>query len=486
MLKRTKDQPARASNEALKGSWVVLARITSQVSQFLILLIAARSMTPADFGAFALLSALAVGLTRFSEAGWREYVMTVEEPAARAQTNTLALLCGLAAFAIGCVAAAGIWEFRPSATGALVMLLMGAWVIPTTLCATQAGVMVARGQLQLLSVVQIVGEIVGFGAALATFALDGGIYGLVAGKLGMQLTVLLLSIAVTRWFPLATLDMRTARDAISFSQRILVTRIVSFLQDNLSLFAIGAIVGPASAGLFRAAGRLAGSLFELVAEPVRLLAWSTFRGPDPGRAANRLIGLTIIIAAPLFVGLALCAENAVGLLLGREWTDAAPLLVAFAIAALFNSLNAITEPLLVMRGHIKVVPKLSIALTAINLAALVAAAPFGIFWIAVAQALVAIALLPVVLAVQSRLGGVSVRSIAGRCAPAFAGTAALVAGVFLARALEPGQLSNVTRLALDVAVGGLAYLAVVALLVPRHVWRLQDAPSGAATTGGPA
>jgi len=462
-----------------KGGWIVAARVVSQAAQFLTMLVAARVMGPGEFGAFALLSAVAIGMTRFSEAGWREYVMTVDDPAAAAQANVLALICGIVSFAVGLIASQGLFMLADDASSADVMMLMALWVLLTTLTATQSGTLVKRNQLRSLALTQIAGEVAGFLAAVTTFALNGGIFGLVASKLGMQITVLALSLSVTRWFPLVRVRGEIAREAYVFSRRILATRLIGFAQDNVSIFAIGALVGPAGAGLFRAAGRLGGALFEVVSEPVRLLAWSTLRCESPGPAANRLLRLTLIVATPLFVGLAVTADNVVHMLLGPNWAASAPLLVAFALAGWLNTLNIVTEPLLVMSGRIDLVPRLSLVVTVLHLIFLVALAPFGILWIAVGQVVATAGTLPLILRILQRNGGISLRELVRHSSPALLGAALLVVAVWAVRMALPEGTSNALQMAVEIGAGALAYLAVIAALVPRHVWKLQEAVSPA-------
>ncbi len=462
---------AGASGTVGRGSWVVAARLVSQGAQFLTMLAAARVMDLADFGAFALLSALAIGLARVSEAGWREYVMTAEDAEARAQANILALLCGLAALAIGILASGWLYLVAQEPRGAAVTAPMALWVLLTTLSATQAGALVRDGRLAALAITQIAGELAGFAAALAVFAAGGGIFGLVAAKLASQLCVLAACLLATRWFPVAPLRPAKAREAFHFSRRILATRLVAFAQDNASLFAIGFLVGPAGAGLFRAAGRLAGSLLELVAEPLRLLAWSDLRKGDPGRAAGRLLSLALLVSTPLFVGLAVTAEEAVDILLGPGWGESAPLLGAFALAGLLSVAGVITEPLFVVKGRIDLVPPVTLAVSLVKLLALVAAAPFGIGWIAVAQFAATLVTLPVILHLQQRVGGLSLRQLTRGVLPCFLGAGALVAAVLAARAGMPDAWSLPVRFGVLAGLGAAAYLATVALLLPGSAWR---------------
>jgi O-antigen/teichoic acid export membrane protein len=464
---------AASAIDPRKGGWIVAARVVSQAAQFLTMLVAARIMEPAEFGIFALVSALAIGMTRVSEAGWREYVMSVDDPAAAAQANVLALACGTLSLVAGLVVGASL-RLLGNATVAGVMALMAIWVLLTTLAATQSGILVKRNQLRPLAVTQIAGEAAGFLAALATFAWGGGIFGLVASRLGMQAVVMGLSLAVTRWFPLVAPRREAARAAYLFSRRILVTRLIGFAQENVSILVIGALVGPAGAGLFRAAGRFGSALYEVVSEPVRVLAWSTLRPDAPGPAANHLLRLTIIVATPLFIGLAMVADDVVASLLGPGWAASAPLLVAFSLAGWLSTPNMVTEPLLVMRGRIDLVPRLSFAIATLHLVVLVVVAPFGTFWIAVGQTVAAAATLPVILRILRHKGGVSLRELGRQALPALVGATLLIAAVSAVRMALPADTDPAVRLAIEVTVGALAYLVVIATLVPRQVWTFEE------------
>ncbi|MGE0409762.1 MAG: hypothetical protein AB7P23_10955, partial [Amphiplicatus sp.] len=75
------------------GRWVLASRVTVQASQLIIFLAAARFLTPAEFGVFALVQAYSVLLFLFAAAGWREFVMSwTGEERAVDQAITYAIL----------------------------------------------------------------------------------------------------------------------------------------------------------------------------------------------------------------------------------------------------------------------------------------------------------------------------------------------------------------------------------------------------------
>lgn len=461
----TDTEPGRAKKSmAGDGSWVAAGRVVSQVAQFLIILCAARFLAPVEFGTFALVSVLAIGLTRFSEAGWREYVIAAETDGARNQANTLAALCGAGSLVLGLGCAVAFWKYAGLESVAAVMALLAVWVLLTTLSSTQAGMLVRGGRLKTLALAQIVGEVAGLGAAIAAFAAGGGVLGLAIAKLVTQALTFVGSLVGTRRFPLPSIDRAAATDAVHFSRRILATRLIGYFQDNIGTLAVGALAGPAATGLFRAAARLASALSEVVSEPMRMLSWSAFDRRRPGPAFDRICEWSVIGATPLFVGLAVTADHAVNILLGSDWAASWPVLSAFAIANWLSMLNVMTEPLLVRGGRVDLVPRVSLVLTGVQLTILLCTAPFGILAIAVGQIVGAVLTLPFVFWILHRFGGVSIRNLGRQVLPAIVGAAALVIAVKATGDYLPPHLPEWGRAALKVLSGAVAYAAVVALL----------------------
>lgn len=452
-----------------RGSWVFASKLVSQGAQFLLILLAAHFLSPAEFGVFALLSAVSVGITRISEAGWREFIMSSAEEDALRQANTLALFCGIGALVIGLAVAAAFSIYGLGRAVAASMALMSVWALCTTVTAAQAGILVRRGSLRTLARIQIAAEVVGLVTGALTFVVGGGLLGLAVGRLASQILSLGGSLLASRWFPIVRPVGRNGRDAFVFSRQILATRLLSYMQDNAALFAVGAIVGPGGAGLFRGAGRLAGALRDLLAEPVRLLAWSMMQEKNAGVAVDRLTQLTILLATPFFAGLAMTSETTVAVLLGPEWHDAAPLLAAFAIAGCLSIPNVATEPLLAAAGRVDLVPKISLASTLLMLTTLVALAPLGIEWVAIGEVIASLVILPANLWIQHRFGGTSPKRFLTALGPALAATAVLVVAIIVTRwsigALEPA----IVKLAAEVAVGAAAYGAVAFLLAPKEL-----------------
>lgn len=79
------------------GIWVTVSRVLAQLIQFVIFMVAARILQPAEFGIFALVAAVIVFLNQLAIAGWSEYILNWQGEVARLR-HALFVACVAGAF----------------------------------------------------------------------------------------------------------------------------------------------------------------------------------------------------------------------------------------------------------------------------------------------------------------------------------------------------------------------------------------------------
>lgn len=483
---------AQSQSRASGAAWTVIARATSQAAQFALLVVGARFMGPVEFGVFSLVSATAVGLSLFALAGWRDCVVSVEGDQLRAHVNTLASLSGTAAMVLGVLISGAYYAWSGDRNIGALGVSLSVWIFLGSLISPQEGILTARGQIALIGQLQIVSEIAGLVVGVITLYRGWGIFALAASKLVYQSVSLTGLLLASRWFPVTRLVRQLARDVFAESWHIAASRIIGFAGANCSLYLIGIFSGPADAGLFRVAMRVASSVKELVNEPTRLLSWSGFRSVRSSaseeekhervseRAAD-IIATVCFFSVPLFVGLSVTSGAMVQLLLGAEWAASAPIVALLSLAALVQSPGAIMLPLLTMVGKVSAYPRLATFTLCMGLACVLGFAPFGLYALTIGQLLAALVEFVANAVIAKRLGGIDLRPIARKLVPV--GVAALVmAGcVFALRNLAA---SSLVVLAVQVTVGMIAYATCALVLARKQVASLRRAFSrrGAAST----
>ncbi|MDE3122050.1 MAG: hypothetical protein KGK00_09765 [Paracoccaceae bacterium] len=118
-------------------------RIIAQVSQLVLFVAAARILSPADFGVFALVSSAAILLMRSAEVGWAPYIMSWEgDDTVPRQVVMVALISGVCIGAL----AFGVGLLLPliglPAVVSHLFLLFSVWIALATTSSEQRGMMI--------------------------------------------------------------------------------------------------------------------------------------------------------------------------------------------------------------------------------------------------------------------------------------------------------------------------------------------------------
>jgi O-antigen/teichoic acid export membrane protein len=403
--------------------------------------------------------------------------VSVEGDQLRAHVNTLACISGVAVMALGALVSGGYFLLTSDASISALGVSLSLWILLGSLISPQEGILTARGQIALIGQLQIISEVAGLIAGVVTLYQGWGIFALAASKLAYQVVSLGGLLLASRWFPVTRLIRTMAHGVFMESWHIAASRIIGFAGANCSLYLIGIFSGPADAGIFRVAMRVASSIKELVNEPTRLLSWSGFRTVRAGtteedrnhrvseRAAD-IIGTLCFFSVPLFVGLAVTSVAMVQLLLGAEWAASAPIVALLSIAALVQSPSAIILPLLTMVGKVATYPRLATFTLTISLLCVTAFAPWGLFSLTVGQLVAAFVEFVANVVILRRLGGVDLKPIGSKLVPILVAAAAMAGCVFLVRDIS----SNVIIvLVTQVTLGMAAYALCTTILAREQV-----------------
>ncbi|THK35508.1 hypothetical protein EHS39_24100 [Ensifer sp. MPMI2T] len=465
-----KVRQAARSSTSRDALWVSGARLVSQICGIGALLIAARILSPAQVGVFAMISAMVLLQSKVAEAGWSEYLIAA--PRGKELPGTL-LYCALAsgvAFTLLGLCGLAIWFvwLEPEGATFLTLLLLMATIAPGTFIICQSGVLVRARRLRDIACYQAVSELCGLLVTAGGLLLGWDIVALAAGRCCVVLVALVMATRFARWLPRWEFRLSVAREASGYSARLLMSRLIQFAQSYGAEFLIVFFIGVTEVGLYRIASRMVGAVTELVSEPVRMLAWSYFsrqQGDAGGREGlSRLTGLmlaaTAFAALPVFLGLAVVAQKLVHVLLGELWIAAAPVLVLLAAARGIAVVQMLNEPVLSIIGRVALLPRLNMLFTAVSLTCLAIAGLIRpeLLDIAVSQVVAAVLTTATSLHVLQRGTGFCWPSLLRRILPAGLGACLMAAAVGVFFQTTGGfHLLPVMELLVAVVLGGLVY-----------------------------
>jgi hypothetical protein len=370
----TSSLPYAARNNRLKPGWrlaqwwrsgsltaaiAMAARASSQLALLLVTLVATRSLSPADFGVFAIAAAFLTLSRTMLYTGPFEYVLK-----ARAEDAPAVASAGLAAngvVALGwCIGLclfglAAPCLFRGSGVGLLLFALA-----PSNFLAAVAGweeAMVLRGQaVRRYYAITVATELVAALAAILLLVAGWGLWALVV-QVYVRLAIFALAYRMVLVLPPLPAPTRAQTIAIlSWSRSRYASIFVGFLANYSGDLLLGAVFSPAASGLYRAGNRVVSALADMFVQPAGLLATTSLaairaRGGD-GTGTNapwlRAAGLFGALCWPALAGLAVVSDWIAPLLLGPAWAGAGPIIAVFCIARLAALPIAVASAVLVV------------------------------------------------------------------------------------------------------------------------------------------
>lgn len=320
------------------------------------------------------------------------------------------------------------------------------------------------------AIINLVTAIVGASVSLV-MALQGyGVWTLVAAPIAMFWCRALLLTFTTRFFVWPSFDFRGTGDMFGFGLVLLGAQAFFIIQSQSDLFIAGSHFTKEELGLYAQALFVTQLFAVKFVPPLNEVAFPAYARLQNDRGALtygflKAVRLIMLIAFPLYLGLAISAGPFVETILGAKWLPAAPMVALLALAMPFFTLQILFAPALNALGLPRLSLYNSMAGAAIMVAVYLVAVQAGPVALA-AGWMVSVPLLLVFTIWQAKAHiGFTLGQLARAVTPGF-GAAAVMALATLAAdhaimAWIWHDIPAAIHLAGLVAAGGLAYVALL-------------------------
>jgi O-antigen/teichoic acid export membrane protein len=441
-------------------------RWSSRLMGLASMLVVARLLSPADFGIFAVATALIGLLDALTDIGADISIIRHPDPRRchydTAWTFSIVLhgVCALL-IALGAPLAADLYD-DPRYAGVLQVLALSMLVAGFA----NIGIANFRRYLQFDKDFKynVLVQAAGVLTTLALAFLDGSYWALVFGGLARSVAGVALSFSMEKYRPRLSLAAR--HEMFGFSYWTMVRSVALFLVGGGDRLVLGAFFAPAVTGWYAIASTLANmAVFELL-HPIgrALLPGLAAMQGDPDwerRNLPKILGGTATIAVAAGVGLSALATPAMIVLYGGQFVEAGPMLSVLALSAAMSGFNQPVGQYLMVLGRVR---QLAVMFSLEGLAVvgatyLLASEGAGIQSIVYARLAIAVLALLRLFYLLRAVRIIGWRDIAGAwLRPSLAGLAMYAALWSLQQgvSLSPGAI-----LALGVPLGALVYVATL-------------------------
>lgn len=350
-------QPVNIGSSMARGAgWMVLARLAAKSLSFVSTLVLARLLTPDDFGLVAtgiLLYGALDEILMFSI----EAAIIKERNADRSHYDTGFTLDLMRGFLIGAIlafAAGPIAVFFGDPRVKLIVLTM----VPIAILNgfTNIGTVDFRKNMQMHREFQLhfVPRLAAFLVTLALAWVYRSYWALVMGMFVQSLASVLLSYAMHPLRP--RLSLRKTREIFHFSFWMWLTNVLLLVRTRADAFVVSKFAGIEAFGEYSLARQIAEITSTELLAPIQRALFPAYALVSDDMAALRgayikTVGATMLVVAPITLGIALTAEFSIPLLLGPKWLAIIPLVQILAAAGLIHVISANVSPIFFALGR---------------------------------------------------------------------------------------------------------------------------------------
>lgn len=452
---------------------MTLSGIAGQGVFFIVFAILARILDKADFGLAAYAAVFSGFFGVFLRLGYGDALIQLKnmEPAHVATAYwtsavagvVLGLGCALAAYPIGLVLAKP--ELIPIVQWmSLSCVFIGIRTIPTALLSREL-------RFGSLGGATLFANALGGALGVVMAMNDWGVWSLVAQRLAIEGILSLAVSCAARYAPTLEFEMARLRELTSFSNHVFKTNLLQYADEYIDQFLVGWWMGDVKLGGYSVARRLIRMLTTVTLGSFRPVAFSAFARlqHDRNRAAEAVYkstGVVVLLAYPVFFGVAAFAGDLIELLFTDKWSNVAPICQAFCGLALYSSSMAAYYGACMGMGHPEYVTRQRTIAVLVSFGLFFLLAPYGLVAVATGYAVKAYVQHPYQMWLFRKATGISFKRFYGTLlAPAVSSTVAVALAVVVVGQLPPAA-SLLTRLLVASIVLTSLHVTFVCWLMP--------------------
>jgi O-antigen/teichoic acid export membrane protein len=448
--------------------WSSLSVVGRQGAQLVFAVVVARLIGPESYGAIGAATVLVTLAALLMDQGLSAALVQRDElpehaPGAAATINLLTAAL-LAVVVVACAAPLAAFFHTPALAGMLWWL--GPGLLLKAAAIAPRAMLMRRVALTAVAKSEVAASLVGAAAGIAVALAGAGPAAFVVMTLLVDAGVAIALLAAERG-PVPNLRLRAFRPLLGFGGRVFATNVVAYASRNTDTVLVGRFLGASALAQYSMAYRVLVLPVQFLGQSLNRVLFPVLSRAQGDRSVlaaevERATALLAVLTIPPMALIACAAPQLVQLVLGAPWLAAAPLMTVLAIAGARETVFYLTPVLMRAVGRAALGLRFQLVSTLVQVVGIVAGLPFGMLGVAVGYTVAGFVLVPALLALQHRLGGVSVRrQLAAIWPPLHAALWASAAYLLLAVLLDGALLT--------LLVGGVAFAAVLtAVLVLVH------------------
>lgn len=370
--------------------WSAVERFSVQGTQFLLSLVIARLVTPADFGLIAMLTIFLAIAQVFTDSGFGNALIQKKDRCETDFSTVFYFNIGIAAilYTVLYVCAPLIARFYNQPILMEVTRFVGINLI------LQSLYLVQRTKLKITLDYKLIAEL-SFAAMILSgtigifLAYHGyGVWALVFQTLANNTLLALLFWICTKWRPIFVFSTKSFKTLFSFGSKLLASSLLHTIYLNLYSLVIGKFYNPSDVGYYNRSSTIAqyassnlvavmnNVIYPLQCEHQTDKKWIV-------ESFKKFLRLTCYIVFPIMVCLSVLSKPLIIIILTDKWIESAILLSILSVSYMWIAIGVVNNSLIMASGHSGLYLKAEIIKKVVAVIILIITLPFGLIWLCI-------------------------------------------------------------------------------------------------------
>lgn len=401
MQPEKKQEEASLKKKTFRGTlWSVIERFSVQFIQFVVMIVMARILTPADYGLVAMLTIFIAVSQSLVDSGFSQALIRKQD---RTETDNSTVFffniaVGFGLYAVLFFCAPLIAKFYDEPILVPLMRVISLSVVVNSLVVVQRALLTVRLDFKTQAKASLTAAIVS-GAVGISMAYTGfGVWAIV----WLHVTHIIVNTALlwlqSHWRPSLLYSWISFREMFGFGSKLAISGVINTLYGNIFKLVIGKVFKASDLGYYsRAHGfaELPSQTLTTVIQRVTYPALCTIQDDDERLkdVYRRFLRMSAFVIFPMMAALAALSKPVILVFLNQQWLYTATLLPIICLSMVWYPIHAINLNLLQVKGRSDLFLKLEIWKKSIGVVIMCATIPFGLVamcWGSVASNIIAL------------------------------------------------------------------------------------------------
>lgn len=375
-------------------AWSGIEKLSIQSIQFILGIILARILTPEEYGTIGILLVFIVISQVFIDSGFTKALIHRQN---RSEADKATIFFFNMAVSLGCYlilwfSAPLIAEFYNLEILKNLLRVLSLTLIIDALYAVPATLFIINLNFKVLTKINFTATLVSGLIAIYLAYTGYGVWALAIQALIRSLITLLLMWFWTKWKLSWDFSRASLKSMFKYGSNLLASSLLNVTVNNFYALFIAKLMSTEDLGYYTRGTQFSDVVYGIFSHAINNVLL-------PGLAplqdqidllvghTRKIIKMSALVSAPVFLGLALLAEPLILILLTEKWQMAIPIMQIFCIARFITVISGISVNLLYVLGRTDLVLKQQYAKITIRVVFLVIALNYGIIYIALAELL---------------------------------------------------------------------------------------------------